>query len=1090
MIYNLYYFTILVMKYKKNTKQILKIQLFLKKKLSIIIKLRKEIEFINNIINQINKRLDNSFLINIITQNEYKIFMEEIDTLNNFISSIDKKKTFYQKQFLIAKIKLNLIDIMKNIGSDEIKDILLLILNFEENEVDLKYNKLVNFYNSKFNPISYSIYNSDNNISFSNVKNDNIKLTTKQLNYPSCNKISIFSKTLNMKLNGAKLYFPYKNKLLVIFGFFNKDNCNSYQENELFKDKFTNLKKKINDLDNIPDFFKKDYLSQINIRDFITRNEKYLVDICINYYNNIKKIKNKDISTLIKEFILSNLEKQINLIKILLIECSTESSYIAYLLYDLILSDNSLETDGFKHHKLIYMHLHWSLQNKLKNSEKKIKEINNNLMEYNEKKIPYEKRIHLMKTNNYIKSKAFEKYKEISNSKGNENNAKAQHYLDGLLKIPFGIYKTDSLKYKLNDTISKIENLKYKCYNSIQIIEEKYALSDKSLEIIERFKNIIESNDNNIKYYNNFIELISLHISKTQNLNLIFNQISKSKKSVLIDILDFLNISFNKSLKKTELINLLKDKEINNCQFIHIKRKLNLINCEFKHLYETEEYQKINNYFQEIIDIWSKYKEEQKRYLQRVNKDLNDAVYGSEQAKKQIKHIIAQWINGNNNGYVFGFEGPPGTGKTTLAKKGIAKCLKDEDGNNRPFVFIALGGSSNGSTLDGHNYTYVGSTWGRIIDALMKSKCMNPIIYIDELDKISKTEHGKEIVGILTHMTDLSQNEEFADKYFSGIKFDISKCLIIFSYNDPSLIDKILLDRIHRISIDAINNPDKVIIAKKYILPNIYKNVGYKQEDIILKNDSILFIIENYTLEAGVRKLKEKLYEIIREVNVLYLNDKIEFPFTVNQQFIQNLFYKYDKVDIKKINQKDKIGLINGLFATSLGIGGITTIEVVKNVSKKCLELELTGHQGNIMKESMSVAKTVALNNIPDTRLKKIIEDDFGIHIHCPSGATPKDGPSAGTAITLAIISLLTSKKIKHNYAITGEIDLNGNVLKIGGLESKLNGAKRAGVNVVLCPKENQFDIEKIRKKNMLEDDSFKIILVKNIKDCMKLMYT
>ena len=191
---------------------------------------------------------------------------------------------------------------------------------------------------------------------------------------------------------------------------------------------------------------------------------------------------------------------------------------------------------------------------------------------------------------------------------------------------------------------------------------------------------------------------------------------------------------------------------------------------------------------------------------------------GLDDAKNQIKRLLAQWVNGNDQGYVFGFEGPPGTGKTTLAKQGIATCLIDELNNPRPFVFIALGGSSNGSTLEGHNYTYVGSTWGRIIDGIIDSKCMNPIIYIDELDKISRTEHGKEIIGILTHLTDPSQNADFTDKYFSGIKFDISKCLIIFSYNDSSIIDKILLDRIQKVRINPLNKEDKLMVRNTLYL--------------------------------------------------------------------------------------------------------------------------------------------------------------------------------------------------------------------------------------------------------------------------------
>ena len=164
------------------------------------------------------------------------------------------------------------------------------------------------------------------------------------------------------------------------------------------------------------------------------------------------------------------------------------------------------------------------------------------------------------------------------------------------------------------------------------------------------------------------------------------------------------------------------------------------------------------------------------------------SVYGHENAKIEIEKIIGQWINGENKGYCFGFEGCPGVGKTSLAKKGIADCLKDEDGVSRPFSFIKIGGDSNGSTLHGHNYTYVGSTWGSIVQILMDTQIMNPIIYIDEVDKISKTENGKELIGILTHLLDFSQNDSFQDKYFNGVNIDLSKVLFILSYNDVLLL--------------------------------------------------------------------------------------------------------------------------------------------------------------------------------------------------------------------------------------------------------------------------------------------------------------
>ena len=190
---------------------------------------------------------------------------------------------------------------------------------------------------------------------------------------------------------------------------------------------------------------------------------------------------------------------------------------------------------------------------------------------------------------------------------------------------------------------------------------------------------------------------------------------------------------------------------------------------------------------------------------------MNSCVHGHEDTKKSLMRLIGQWMNGNNSGTCIGLCGPPGIGKTTLCKNGISQCLIDSDGNKRPFAFIGLGGAHSGSFLEGHLYTYLGSSPGKIVDILIETQCMNPIIYIDELDKISNTEHGKEIVGILTHLTDKTQNDTFEDKYFSGIKLDLSKTLFIFSYNDPHSIDRILRDRIQEIQIKPLTKIDKMI---------------------------------------------------------------------------------------------------------------------------------------------------------------------------------------------------------------------------------------------------------------------------------------
>ena len=277
------------------------------------------------------------------------------------------------------------------------------------------------------------------------------------------------------------------------------------------------------------------------------------------------------------------------------------------------------------------------------------------------------------------------------------------------------------------------------------------------------------------------------------------------------------------------------------------------------------------------------------------------------------------------------------------------------------FFFIAVGGASNGSTISGHNYTYVGSTWGKIVDVLIDSKCMNPIIFIDELDKISKTENGKEIIGILTHLIDTTQNEQFQDKYFSGIDLDLSKALFIFSYNDVSCIDRILLDRIHRIKFDNLTIFDKLEIVNKYILPEYYEK--FNLSNVIMNDEVIKYIIEKYTLESGVRKLKELIFEIISEINLEILKQETELPipFHVTIDLIKNKYLKKRKeVRYKKKHNEPTVGIINGLWANSLGMGGIIPIESSFYPSSTFLEFKLTGLQGDVMKESMNVSKTLS----------------------------------------------------------------------------------------------------------------------------------
>jgi ATP-dependent Lon protease len=415
-----------------------------------------------------------------------------------------------------------------------------------------------------------------------------------------------------------------------------------------------------------------------------------------------------------------------------------------------------------------------------------------------------------------------------------------------------------------------------------------------------------------------------------------------------------------------------------------------------------------------------------------------------------------------------------------------------------------MGGSANSSTLDGHNYTYVGSTWGRIVDILMDTKIMNPIIFIDELDKVSKTENGKEIIGILTHLIDPTQNDAFQDKYFNGINLNLSKALFIFSYNDADLIDKILLDRIHRIKFEHLSNADKLIISRNFILPEIYKKMGLL-DMIELSDEVIEFIIENYTAEPGVRKLKELMFEIVGEINLETLKRDETKPMEMNIPIVitvEDIKYKYlkERREMKQmtINTSASVGVINGLWANSLGKGGILPIEASFFPTSTFLDLKLTGMQGDVMKESMTVAKSLAWTLFArDTEkaLQLQLELDKkksqGLHIHVPEGATPKDGPSAGTAITMVMYSLFTGKKIKKEVAITGEICLQGRVTAIGGLDLKILGGIKAGVKLFIYPAENKKDfnefIEKYDTKLLLKDIHF--VSVETIDQVMPLIF-
>lgn len=772
---------------------------------------------------------------------------------------------------------------------------------------------------------------------------------------------------------GASIYMKINNKYVVIQGIFKDDLLNISKTIPFVKNKFNSIKGVFNyEVLLVPKKFKMSYLNILNLRDIIICDTDELTEDVSKKYNDFKIIKNKPLLSLINEFLLASKYRKIDILTLLLMS-EDEEKKIAFVLYDIFKTKDKKEVN-----KEIYNSLHYTIREQLDLSKEAVLKQEEKLSKIDSSDIPYQRRISLMKVSKNVKTKAFDKLKSIKNSFQGDN--KAQSWLDGLLKIPFGTYRKSSIMTFKKDFIDKV-NISSPGMN----LKSEYQISE-----------------------------------------------------------------YIKKLEETDSENTL-------------------------------------------INEWEKYKNDKKNYLLDVRKTLDSAVYGHKEAKLQLERIFAQWINGKSKGAIIGLQGPPGTGKTSLAKNGLSKCLKDDGGESRPFAFLPIGGSVNGSTLVGHNYTYVGSTWGRIVDVLISSKCMNPIIFIDEVDKVSNTDHGREIISILTHLTDLTQNDEFEDKYFAGVKLDLSQALIVFSFNNIQLIDPILRDRITIIETKPLTIVEKIEIIKNYMLPEILKDVGFHSEEIIFSEEIIKYLIETYTNEAGVRKIKEKIIEIVRDVNLKrFYDEKLKIPYNVNEEYIKILFENKPKVRIKKIPSEPTIGLVNGLYATTTGIGGLTVIQVIKYPSTKMLELNLTGKQGEVMKESMDYSLKIAFSLLPQELQDKIISDSndkksFGLHIHTPEAAVPKDGPSAGAAITLAIYSILTGKRVNNKVALTGEIDLCKNVTAIGGVYAKLTGAKRAGVTKALIPQENIEDLERLRRENISpEDDNFVVKPIATIEDVLR----